>query len=338
MRVRKATLRRLVLALAGLGLLAGVVAWYGFGEVGRAFAEVGWGVVWVSLFHFVPLACDTLGWRSLFAAAHRPSLVRMFLFRWVGEAVNNTLPVAQVGGDVVRARLATRAGAPRSASAAATIVDFTVGLLTQIIVALVALVLLALREGFDGWTGWLLGGLLALSILIAGFVALQAWGLFGRLRRGAALVLRLLPTRSLNSEKAGAGETLDARVVAIYRDHRDRLVADVCWRSAAWVVGTVEIWLALKFLDAPGGFVEAFIIHAVTMAIRSAAFFLPAGLGVQEGGFVAIGQLLGLAGPVALALGLVRRVREVLLGLPGLAVWWLLELPDATPKPSVQEP
>ena len=65
--------------------------------------------------------------------------------------------------------------------------------------------------------------------------------------------------------------------------------------------------------------------EALTAAIRSIAFIVPAGLAAQEGGFILIGQMLGLDGSTALALGLIRRVREILLGVPGLIVWWCIE-------------
>ena len=56
-------------------------------------------------------------------------------------------------------------------------------------------------------------------------------------------------------------------------------------------------------------------------AIRTGAFAIPGGLGVQEGGSVLVGAVLGIPAPVALALALARRVREFLLGVPGLLAW-----------------
>ncbi len=52
---------------------------------------------------------------------------------------------------------------------------------------------------------------------------------------------------------------------------------------------------------------------------------LPAGLGVQEGGFVVLGMTLGFGPEVGLVLSLAKRFRELLVGLPGLVAWHLLE-------------
>ena len=322
-RRRRRRLWRFAFVALGLGLLVWVMLHYGWREVGEAFLQAGWGILWVSLFHFAPIACDTLGWRQLFRPRPVIGIPRLFVCRWIGESVNNLLPVAQVGGDVLRMRLAARAGEPLATSAAATLVDFTIGLLTQMAVALVAVGLLAWQVGPSGPLGWLLLGIIVFTALIGGFVAVQVWGLFRRIGRFASGLWRVF-NRSAEVGLSARIEEVDGRVHSLY--HLPRALAGCAgWRVASWTVGSVEIWLATWFLGSPVGVVDAFIIHAVTMAVRSIAFIVPAGLGVQEGGFVLVGQMLGLAGPTALALGLVRRAREILVGAPGLAAWWAIE-------------
>ena len=67
------------------------------------------------------------------------------------------------------------------------------------------------------------------------------------------------------------------------------------------------------------------MLESLGAAVRSAAFVVPGALGVQEGGFVVLGRALGLTPEAALALALVKRVRELLVGGPGLAAWTALE-------------
>jgi len=71
---------------------------------------------------------------------------------------------------------------------------------------------------------------------------------------------------------------------------------------------------------------EAIILESLTNAIRGAAFVVPGGFGVQEGGLVLLGHLMGLAPETALALSLVKRVPDLALGLPGLLAWHWLEV------------
>jgi hypothetical protein len=63
------------------------------------------------------------------------------------------------------------------------------------------------------------------------------------------------------------------------------------------------------------------LFESLGQAIRTGAFAVPGALGIQEGGYVLVGGALGIEPGVALGLSLVRRVRELLLGLPGLASW-----------------
>jgi hypothetical protein len=78
-------------------------------------------------------------------------------------------------------------------------------------------------------------------------------------------------------------------------------------------------------LDLPASFVNALILQSTVLTIRSAAFAVPAGLGVQEGGYLVVGNLLGIPGEGAFALSLVARAREIGLGIPGLITWQVIE-------------
>ena len=67
------------------------------------------------------------------------------------------------------------------------------------------------------------------------------------------------------------------------------------------------------------------VLESLGQAVRSADFAVPGVMGVQEGGFLAIGALYGLPAEVSLALSLVKRVPDLALGLPGLLGWLVLE-------------
>jgi uncharacterized membrane protein YbhN (UPF0104 family) len=57
------------------------------------------------------------------------------------------------------------------------------------------------------------------------------------------------------------------------------------------------------------------------MAVRSAGFAVPGALGVQEGGFILVGGLFGVGSDLALALSMVKRLRELIVGSTGLLLW-----------------
>jgi hypothetical protein len=48
-------------------------------------------------------------------------------------------------------------------------------------------------------------------------------------------------------------------------------------------------------------------------------------MGVQEEGYILLGNLLGIPGEIAFTLSLVRRMQELASGIPALISWHLLE-------------
>jgi len=48
---------------------------------------------------------------------------------------------------------------------------------------------------------------------------------------------------------------------------------------------------------------------------------VPGALGIQEGAFVVIGAALGLDATTSLALASARRIRDLIIYLPGLIAW-----------------
>jgi hypothetical protein len=56
-------------------------------------------------------------------------------------------------------------------------------------------------------------------------------------------------------------------------------------------------------------------------ALRNLGFALPGGLGVQEASYVLLGPLFGVHASDALALSLLRRARDLVIGVPVLLIW-----------------
>jgi uncharacterized membrane protein YbhN (UPF0104 family) len=122
----------------------------------------------------------------------------------------------------------------------------------------------------------------------------------------------------------GSATQLDNAVTRLYR-RRQRFWITCAWRFLYWFLGTGEVWLAMYLLGHPVTVLEALVLESLGSAVRAGAFAVPGGLGVQEGGYILFGTLLGVGGETALAASLIKRVRELALGLPGLLVWQLQE-------------
>ena len=109
-----------LLGFAGAALFTILLVRQGAMAVGTAVATAGWAVVAIAAFHFIPIFFDTIAWYVLFPRAVRPHWQSLFWMRWIGESISNLIPSAAVGGDIVRARLATITGTPMAAAAAIT--------------------------------------------------------------------------------------------------------------------------------------------------------------------------------------------------------------------------
>jgi hypothetical protein len=87
-----------LLVLLGTAIFTGLLVREGVADVFKVMAAGGWCLAAVAVYHVIPLALESAGWRTLFSKDERPSHGTMFWMRWVGESINNLVPAAQVGG------------------------------------------------------------------------------------------------------------------------------------------------------------------------------------------------------------------------------------------------
>ena len=312
-----------IAAFFGFALVVYLIVDSGAAEVAHAMLVIGWGLLPITLFHFVPLFFSALSWRELLPLSSRPDVMSVTWIRWIRESINALLPVAGVGGDIASARLAHLRGVPGTQAAASMVVDTTVGVVTQLAFVMAGVTLLVIRSTEHAalqaaWTELI--GIGVLVAAVAAFVLLQHRSMFGRFVK---LARGLLPEKWL-SGFAGNASAIDDAVVAVYRSGFSFLRANLL-RLVGWAAGAGEIWLVMQFLGQPLGMVDAFILESLTSGVRAAAFMVPGALGALEGSFVLFGAVLGLPAETALAISLSKRVREVILGLPGLFVWHWVE-------------
>ena len=310
-----------LLAAGGAALFTLLLIRQGAPHVIAAFASAGWWIAAVAIYHLaVPVFLDAIAWWALFPKSERLSLWQLFLMRWIGESVSTLVPSAAVGGDMVRARLAAINGAPLPIAASTVLVDLTLGVFTQAAFTVLGVVLLVGATGQKNFVRPTLVGTFIGVLGVLGFYFVQRLGMFRFLAKIIARMANSLEWQSL----VQGGETLDQTVRALYA-RRKAVFACCAWTILSLVLGSGEIWIALYALDLHATFVNALILQSMVLTIRSAAFAVPGGLGVQEGGYLFVGNLLGIPGDVAFALSLIARVRELALGIPGLICWQLIE-------------
>lgn len=310
----------------GLAIAIGLVVMSGADEIGHAILAAGWGIVGVIALHVPQMICSGQAWRSVVLSPANPSSTAFLGLRLIREGVNALLPVAQIGGEFVGARLLALKGVPLSAAGASVTVDLTLEMLSQVAFTLLGLGLLLITLQDMQIVRWTLVGVFGALGFLTIFILSQRFGLFALLERG---LLRLAERQNWKGLKDVAG--LHRDIVALYKSPR-RLCLGIGFHFLSWLLGGAEVMAAFHVIGVPLGLRESLIVESLGQAFRALGFAIPGALGIQEGGLVLVCALLGIDSQAAIAMSLLKRVREVVLGVPSLLAWHWIERHALTPK------
>ena len=305
----------------GLGvlLLIGLVAWFDWDQVLQAFVRVGWGAPIIVGLRLVAISLAGLAWSRLLPLRGRAGPAVYVRLRIVREGFNNLLPVGQVGGELIGARLLTFFGVGGSASGASMLGDMLLQVATLFLFALLGLGAFILVDGEPSVVEPIAASLVVAAPCIGAFFLLQRFGGFKLLDRLLARIAEDPKWRIV-----GAMTNLNEELQRLWR-RRGHLAAAIGLHLAGWFVGVFEVYVALSFIGYPVPLAGAFVIESLGQCVKALGFAVPGALGVQEGGFVVLGALFGVPAEAAIALSLVKRVPDILIGVPGLLMYRTLE-------------
>lgn len=291
---------------------------------------VGWGVLLIVGQEIGAITLNALGWWCAFSAPKPNIPFRTLLAaRLAGDAVNYLTPTASIGGEVVRTRLLRGYG-----NSMATVASLAVAKVSQTVaqVAFVIAGLFLVLNDIPLPQQVRFGILLGLSVFSAIAVVLvfvQRHGMFAPLLR---LAQRLrLSTHA--PELMGRLQRLDAEIARLHVDASASFVLSTLCFFGGWCMGIVEIYLILFLLGLPATVHLAIAIEVLSVAIDGMLFFVPMKAGTQEGSKVFVFTVLGLDPAKGLALGLLRRIRELAWAFLGLAI--ASRQPLGSPQPVV---
>lgn len=243
--------------------------------------------------------------------------VRLVLaVRQLRDSAGDILPFTQLGGIALGMRVMALGGVTPARAVAAGVVDVTTELMAQSLFILAGIALAAPAIQRDPHLGPYLGWLTAGAILFAGGIIVFA---FLQLA-GSRLAGRFLGTDSLRGH---AGAFRDA-IHPLYRQ-RSRVLLSVVLHLVGWCASGCWLWLVFRALGTPLALPSAIAIQSLLEALRSAMVFVPAAIGVQEAGYAALVPLFGLSPETGVAVSLMRRARDIAVGVPVLLAWQLVE-------------
>jgi putative membrane protein len=296
-----------------------IVAHFGFASVFHVLPKLGWaGFAAVLGFHLLLVLLMGTAWWLLGSDRADGRWRRYIWGRMIRDGASEVLPFSQIGGFVIGARATAVAGVKGSFAAASTVVDLTMELIAQLAYTALGLGLLAAARPDISVVGPLALGLAGMTVAAIIFLFVQA--------RGAGLVERI--GMKLAAQWLGAtlsGSSMVQVDIHEMHQHRRRLLISASVHFLSWVLSGVEAWITLHLMGVSVSLTAALVIDSLIYGIRSFAFMIPNALGVQEAAYVMLGSLFGVTPDVALALSLIRRGRDIVLGTPVLIVWQLIE-------------
>ena len=305
--------------LAGLALATLVVAWEGLSSIASLLGAAGLPLLLVAVFSLPNLALSTCSWLLVFPSRRAPRFRDALHAIWVGGAVNTLLPVASVGGEAARVRVLQLRSIPSRLPIASVIVDKTVQAASLVLLALVGACAAA----------WLAASrtLLVSALAMAGLLAIGLALAVAVLQRGPIAALQRPLRHFLQGGASGwvrEARRVDRLVRLLYR-RRAALAAASSVRLIARLSLAGELWFASHLMGVPIGLGEAVLLLSLGFAVRGAAFFVPSGVGVQEGSYLVVALAAGLPGELGVSLSLASRLRELIVGVPGLIEWQRIE-------------
>lgn len=292
-------------------------------RAGRLVLEVGPWAILLLVPGLLSVLLQAIGWRPVLDfLGWRVHLVRLAAVRLAAEAVQMSVPAGAVASDYVALSLLQRcADVPIPEGLAAIAARRVLVILTNGIYVVLAFALgyshLGRASVGLGGVSWLAWAMLAAALVLLGSASVMALAVFSgtvasRLRR----LLSHIPlgsARAWLSERAARFDETDRQFGRLASMPRSSLAGSAMAFLAVWVIEAVETLIALRLVGAPIGFTEALAVEVLVSLLRSIAFVLPSGIGVQDAGYIALLGAFGIpdAATIGIAFLIIKRAREL---------------------------
>ncbi len=306
--------------LAGVAAFAAVLATTDLARATPIVLAAGPWIVLGLLPYLGQISLDALAWKTLLEGlGQRVPWRTLISVRLSTEAVLMSVPGGSLIGESLKPYLLTRA-------TAIPIVDVvaSVGVKRALLAAAQALYLgIAVGCGYEllaqhasqiaGTTALPQLMIAAVAVLAIVAIALLLVVISARVADRVHRLLRRIPSRriraALDARHASFAAT-DAAFVELGAQ-RGRMAGALALLAGAWFVETLETVLLCRLIGIDLSFAQLLAMEATVVLARNLAFFMPAGLGVQDAGYVAFLSAYGLASAASAAFVIVKRTKEL---------------------------
>lgn len=307
-------------------LLFALLMWQtGIDDISKLVLGIGWSIplIWLP-FAFV-IVCNSSGWWAAFHGPIQPFLfLRLIRISISAQAIQLITPSIAQAGEMLKIHLLRSAGVSVDVGIASVVSAKTTIVLTELLFIGLGLVIFPMFLAIDSslLTSLTLG-LFSISLLLAGLIIWQRIGLF---RPVIWLGRRLNMLTVLIDRYEGVLSSTDGILKDFLGRHK-RFSLSCLGHFLGWSAGAGEAWIFLLLLGLPLDFLSVILIQIWLMIVNRLTSFVPANLGTQEAGVMAVFAFLGLTPDQALAFALLRRMRQV--GWFALGLILLVDAPSS---------
>jgi glycosyltransferase 2 family protein len=293
----------------------------GWDTLGHYLWQVGWYWPLLLLPYGVVTWLEAWSWKYILVdTPARTTVGRLFWLRLGGEALNQLTPTASLGGEPFKASRLQADGVPIELASASVVIMKGILVLSLVLYIFTGLALspFYLPEAAQHM---LFLCLAALGLAAAGiiFVIVQRREPFGN-------SFRFLDRRGwlphFLRDHEGFLENLDTAMSQFYRQYPSRAALAFSLFFFSWLLHSVEVFLIFWLLGHPISVGMAVCLDALAMLFTALGFFIPAAMGVQEGGNILLALGFKLGFDLGAAFSILRRIREAFWLCLGLVVVW----------------
>jgi glycosyltransferase 2 family protein len=293
----------------------------GWDTLGHYLWQVGWYWPLLLLPYGVVNWLEAWSWKYILVNPPAKTTVgRLFWLRLGGEALNQLTPTASLGGEPFKATRLQADGVPLGVASASVVIMKGILVLSLVlyIFAGLALAPIYLPAAAKHMLFLCLAalGLAAVGII---FVVVQRREPFGN-------SFRFLSRRGwlphFLRDQEGFLENLDTAMSQFYRQYPYRALLAFSLFFLSWLLHSVEVYLIFWLLGHPISWGLAVCLDSLAMLFTALGFFIPAAMGVQEGGNILLALGFNLGFDLGAAFSILRRIREAFWLCLGLVVVW----------------
>jgi len=293
----------------GLILFGFLIHNFGIDTLLRNVASAGSGLVAAVLIWFVIYILNTASWKLVLGSTgDRTPFWNLFMITVSGFVINSLTPVIGLGGEPYKVQaLSTGLGAHKAISAVVLyrmihLVGHMLLLLAGIVTAFFIVTLSPVMGVSLGTAGIVIGAVIVLTLRGT------REGMFDKIARAIRKyrMLSFIPVDRYH-EKLTA---MDAVLTDVYRNDKQSFRTSILLEFLTRLLMGVEVWIVLWALGVDASPAQAIFIYVAFSIAINLMFFIPMGVGTQEGGILLGMQSLALDPTLALSVGVMLRIRE----------------------------